>query len=181
VSTVDRLLGHLEAHEPASPLEAASLRRMLALVRWLPRPLDETADPMHVTASAIVVDGAGHVVMHRHKRLGIWLQPGGHVDPGETPEGAVVREVEEETGARATHLLDDRPLHVDVHEGPRGHVHLDVRYLLRLDPGTPFRPAPDESQAVRWMPYAEAASRGDRSVADAVDAARRAVERGVTA
>ena len=33
-----------------------------------------------------------------HRRLGIWLQPGGHVDPGETPWEAARRETVEETG-----------------------------------------------------------------------------------
>jgi len=166
---------HLDAHEPATVREERSLAQMRGLVRWLLDPLDEHADPTHVTASAIVVDADGCVVMHRHKRLGIWLQPGGHVDPGETPADAVVREVREETGLDAGHVLDDRPLHVDVHEGPRGHVHLDIRYLLRLPVGAAFAPGPRESQVVRWMTYAEAAAAGDQSVAEAVAAATRAV------
>jgi ADP-ribose pyrophosphatase YjhB (NUDIX family) len=176
MSATDRLLEHLDRHVPASPREAWSLGRMRALVRWLGAPLDETADPTHVTTSAIVVDGAGRVVMHRHKRLGTWLQPGGHVDPGEALEDAVAREVLEETGREARHLLGDRPLHVDVHEGPRGHVHLDVRYLLSLPEGTAFRPASGESQVVVWMTYGDAASHGDLSVAEAVAAARRVLE-----
>lgn len=176
MSAADRLRGHLDRHVAATPREAWSLGRMRALVRWLAAPLDEHADPTHVTTSAIVVDRAGRVVMHRHRRLGIWLQPGGHVDPGEAPEDAVVREVLEETGCGASHLLGDRPLHVDVHEGPRGHVHLDVRYLLALPPGATFRPATGESQEVAWMTYDEASAHGDTSVAEAVAAARRALE-----
>ncbi|CCC81661.1 mutT/nudix family protein [Thermoproteus tenax Kra 1] len=35
-----------------------------------------------------------------HKKLDVWLYPGGHVEPGETPAEAVVREFEEETGLR---------------------------------------------------------------------------------
>ncbi len=88
-----------------------------------------------MTGSAIVVGPRG-VVLLRHKRLGLWLQPGGHVDPGETPWQGALREAFEETG------LDVRfagsgdahvPLlvHVDVHDGGRGHTHLDLRYLVR--------------------------------------------------
>lgn len=176
MNAADRLLEQLDRHVPASPREAWSLGRMRALVRWLGAPLDETADPTHVTTSAIVVDGAGRVVMHRHKRLGTWLQPGGHVEPGEAPEDAVVREVLEETGREPRHLLGDRPLHVDVHEGPRGHVHLDVRYLLALPEGTGFRPASDESQVVVWMTYDDASAHGDLSVTEAVAAARRLLD-----
>jgi ADP-ribose pyrophosphatase YjhB (NUDIX family) len=38
------------------------------------------------------------VVLHRHRVLGIWVQPGGHIDSGETPWDAAVRETAEETG-----------------------------------------------------------------------------------
>ena len=45
----------------------------------LDQPFDEDASPIHVTGSAVVTGGRG-VVLHLHKRLGIWLQPGGHID-----------------------------------------------------------------------------------------------------
>ena len=66
---------------PVDPREAASIVRFLAELDRLAAPLDEAADPVHVTASAIVVGPRG-VVLHRHKRLGLWLQPGGHVEAG---------------------------------------------------------------------------------------------------
>lgn len=54
---------------------------------------------------ALVRDPAGHVFAHRRsadRRLlpGIWDIVGGHVEPGETPEQALAREIEEETGWR---------------------------------------------------------------------------------
>ena len=38
------------------------------------------------------------LLMHRHKTLGVWLQPGGHVELDETPWQAVAHELREETG-----------------------------------------------------------------------------------
>lgn len=166
----DELLQALAAHVPRSPREDDSLRRTEQLVRTLPHPFDEAADPTHVTASAIVVDGAGNVLLHRHKRLGIWLQPGGHLDAGESPLGAALREVAEETGLEAT-PLDERLLHVDVHPGPRGHVHLDLRYLLTARGDAPFDPSEGESEAVAWVPAEQVLATGDPSLADAVRAA----------
>jgi 8-oxo-dGTP pyrophosphatase MutT (NUDIX family) len=175
--TADRLaeaIAHLEAHEPADAVERRSRSRALALAAWLPRPFDEHADATHLTGSAIVVDGDGRVVLHRHKRLGLWLQPGGHVDPGESAAEGAARETREETGLDAQHP-DGGPhlVHVDVHPGPRGHLHLDLRYLLVADGAVPLRPHAGESQTVAWFSPDEACEVGDGSVAAAVRAAVR--------
>ncbi len=167
---VDRLRRQLEVHEPREPREARSLQRTLAMLSWLRAPLDETADPTHVTASAIVLGEDDRVLLHRHKRLGIWLQPGGHLDPGESCEVAVLREVVEETGLTGT-LEGDRPLHVDVHEGPRGHVHLDVRWLVRVPAGAEPSPEEGESQDVAWFRRHEALAVTDLAAANAIRAA----------
>lgn len=167
---VDRLRHQLEAHQPREHREARSLQRTLAMLSWLRSPLDETADPTHVTASAIVLGGDDRVLLHRHKRLGIWLQPGGHLDPGESCEVAVLREVVEETGLLGT-LEGAGPLHVDVHEGPRGHVHLDVRWLVRVPAGAEPAPAEGESQDVAWFDRDDALAVTDLAAANAIRAA----------
>jgi 8-oxo-dGTP pyrophosphatase MutT (NUDIX family) len=160
------------AHEPGDPREAWSCRRTLAYLDWLVAPLDEHADPTHVTGSAIVVDARGRILLHRHKRLGRWLQPGGHLDPGEHPAAAACRETREETGLVASHPTGGpRLLHVDVHEGPRGHLHLDLRYLLAADGAAALAPAAGESPDVTWFDPDEACRRGDASVAAAIRAA----------
>lgn len=168
------LARQLRAHVPGDPLEVRSLHRIERLLTWLSSPLDEHADPTHVTGSAIVRDDAGRVLLHRHKRLGIWLQPGGHIETGERPWDAAVRETREETGIEATHPAGGPCLvHVDVHEGPRGHVHLDLRYLLHADGGAPFAPAPGESPAVDWFAAALDPGLADASLRAAVAAAHR--------
>lgn len=175
---LDAVAAALAAHRPRDPREERSLRRARALLRWLADPFDPGADPTHVTASAIVHDDTGRVLLHRHKRLGLWLQPGGHLDPGECPADAAVRETREETGVTARPAQDpSRLLHVDVHEGPRGHVHLDLRYRLLADGSAPLRPAPGESPDVAWLAPDEAAARADVSLRSALAAARRAAGR----
>ena len=172
----DRLLAQLADHRPADERERRSLRRTISMVRWLRAPFDETADPCHVTSSAIVVDGDGRVLLHRHKRLGIWLQPGGHVDDDETCEQAVLREVVEETGLSGT--VDERatPLHVDVHDGPRGHLHLDVRWLVTVPAGAEPAPAPGESQDVEFLAPDDAIAITDEAAASAIRAAVRVLD-----
>lgn len=159
-------------HVPRTRRETAACRRTLAYLGWLRRPLDEHADPVHVTGSAIVLDEGRRTLLHRHKRLGLWLQPGGHVDPGETPADAALREAREETGIPLAHAHGEpRLVHVDVHEGGRGHLHLDLRYLLRGDGDAGFAPAAGESRELAWVPVDDIDAWGDASVADAVRAA----------
>lgn len=141
------------------------------MLDWLGDPFDQESDPTHVTGSAVVLDGDGRVLLHRHKRLARWLQPGGHVDPGEGPDDAARREVVEETGLTAWHPpTGPRLVHVDVHEGPRGHVHLDLRYLLHADGSARLEPAAGESPDVAWLRVPDALARGDASLRSAIAA-----------
>jgi 8-oxo-dGTP pyrophosphatase MutT (NUDIX family) len=145
---------------------------MAAELERLERPFDEDADLTHVTASAIVVGPRG-VVLHRHRRLHRWMQPGGHIDPGEAPEEAVVRECAEETGLEVSHpLTGPELLHVDVHPAAAGHVHLDLRYLLYAEDADPS-PAPGESQEVAWFSWPDAEDMADEALVGALVAARR--------
>jgi 8-oxo-dGTP pyrophosphatase MutT (NUDIX family) len=136
----------------------------------LPQPFAQDADLTHVTGSAIVV-GARGVLLHRHKRLGLWLQPGGHLEPGETPWDAALREAGEETGLKLSWPGRPRagvvpPLaHVDVHEGGRGHTHLDLRYEICVVGDDDPRPPEGESQDVRWFTWAEAINVADAGLA----------------
>ena len=150
------VLAAVAARNPVDERERASIERFLAEVPRLERPFDEHADPVHITASALIVGSRGIVLLH-HKVLRIWVQPGGHVDAGELPWEGAVREAGEETGLPVRLTADPPELaHVDVHPGPRGHTHLDVRYLMEGGDGDP-EPPPHESQDVRWFDWTEAA------------------------
>ncbi len=164
------LLRQVAARRPVDARERWSIGRFAELVATLDRPFDEAAGPVHITASAVVVGDRG-VVLHKHKRLGLWLQPGGHIDPGETPWDAARREAIEETGLPATFpdsgsdgAGEPQLVHVDVHPGPRGHTHLDVRYLLHAPA---VRPAPPEgeSQEVDWFSWHRAIRLADAGLA----------------
>jgi 8-oxo-dGTP pyrophosphatase MutT (NUDIX family) len=165
------LLEALAAHHPGDPREEASLTRMLDELSRLPRPFDRHADLVHVTGSAIVVGPRG-VLLHLHRRLGRWLQPGGHVDAGEVVAEAALRECLEETGVNAQHPPGGPCLlHVDVHEAG-DHIHLDVRYLL-IGPDVDPAPPPGESQEVEWFSWSDAGEMADDALAGALAAARR--------
>lgn len=110
--------------------------------------------------------GARGVVLHLHKRLAIWLQPGGHVDAGEAPLAAALREATEETGLPVRPESPDL-FHVDVHPAALGHTHLDLRYLVwapALDPATGAGESPD----VRWFSIEDAIAIADPGLVGAL-------------
>jgi len=156
---------------PVDDVERGDVQRFIAEVSRLADPFDRHADPVHVTGSGFVVGDRG-IVLLRHLVVGTWLQPGGHLDPGETPWEAARREVIEETGMDVD-FLDGTPelVHVSVHDVPNGHTHLDLRYLF--DGGT-MDPAPPagESQDVHWFSWPEAMETAEPSLTSILDRLR---------
>src|SRR3954470_18673508 len=113
--------------------------------------LTRQAAPSHVTASAVVLsaDGASTCLV-LHGRLGLWVQPGGHLEPEDmTLPLAAAREVEEETGLTGELLPDVVAL--SRHRAPCApdvDWHLDVQFALIAEPDRPG--VSDESEDVRW-------------------------------
>jgi 8-oxo-dGTP pyrophosphatase MutT (NUDIX family) len=166
-----RTRADVEAFRPGDDEEAGWRNAFLDHLDRLARPLDRDADLTHVTASAIVVS-PNRVLLHRHRVLGIWLQPGGHLDEGESPADAAVREAAEETGIEAVHPNGQATvIHLHVGPGGRGHTHMDLRYLLRAAE-IPPDPPPGESQDVAWFDWDDAIAVADPALVGALRAAR---------
>lgn len=161
-SRIETFLAQLRAYEPNDGLEAAHRSRMLELLAAAADPFSRGHfAPGHVTASCYIVDGGGRLLLHHHRRLNRWLQMGGHVDGGELPEEAALREGREESG-----LTDLRTaggvLDLDIHLIPAGrgepaHDHFDVRYLARTDRPEAIAIDRAESNDLAWVDLARAA------------------------
>ncbi len=170
----------VQAHRPGDERERRSQGDMLAALARLGRPWDEDADPCHVTASALIVGRRG-IVLHKHRRLGRWMQPGGHIDAGEWPWEAARREATEETGLAVVDPPGGpRMVHLDVHAAAKGHTHLDLRYLL-IGPDQDPAPPPGESPDVRWCSLEAARALADEALAGALVAAAAAMGPGAEA
>lgn len=171
---IPALIELVTAHRAADEREELSRAIILSELDRLDHPFDEDADLSHVTASAIVVGPRG-VVLHRHRRLHRWMQPGGHVESGESPSEAALRECVEETGLPVAHPADGPTLvHVDVHTAARDHVHLDLRYLVLAADVTPS-PAPGESPEVAWFTWEDALDIADAPLSEGLRSARRLI------
>jgi 8-oxo-dGTP pyrophosphatase MutT (NUDIX family) len=139
------LLRQLRAHRPADHREGAALVEIVDLLDTHPDPFSRHhLVPGHITASAVLIDErAERVGLIWHAKLGLHLQPGGHVEPGDASVlDAAWRELMEETGLAGhdLELLGDTPIDVDVHDiparpGEGRHRHFDVRYGFRARHG----------------------------------------------
>jgi 8-oxo-dGTP pyrophosphatase MutT (NUDIX family) len=128
----------------------------------------------HVTASALVIDPVGgRVLLTLHRKLQMWLQMGGHCEPGDpTLAAAALREATEESGINGLTLLPGGPVTLDRHAIPAPcNWHLDVQYAA-LAPVEAVTAISDESLDLRWFPYEEISDVADASVVRLLEATR---------
>lgn len=113
---------------------------------------------------AVFVIHDDHVLLHLHQKLGLWLPPGGHIEPNELPDEAAVREVEEEAGL-IVDLIGPRGIDLDEPDAPLqlirpegiqledispGHQHIDLIYFARPAGATPGT-LPTVLEGMRWL------------------------------
>ncbi|MGW6540012.1 NUDIX hydrolase [Streptomyces sp. NPDC055051] len=125
----------------------------------------------HLTSSALVIDPSrGRVLLTLHKKLGMWLQMGGHCEEGDaTVEAAALREAAEESGVSGLTLLPGGPVRLDRHAIPEPcHWHLDVQYAALAPPDGVERIS-EESLDLKWFAYDEVAAVADTSVVRLVE------------
>ena len=150
-----------EAHQPEDRREEDYLQRMTQLLSVGEDCFARNHfHPGHFTASAFVLSpDRGSVLLILHEKLGLWLQPGGHIDPSDVDVVAAARrEVIEETGVevQVDDALGPSLLDVDIHAIPANprraepsHQHFDLRFTF-VAPSLDFH-AGSDALAARWV------------------------------
>lgn len=136
----------------------------------------------HTVSAYIIRDDLDEprLLLHMHKKHHKLLQIGGHIELDETIWGALAHEVEEESGYEFASLkvlqpalrIDDMhygqvvhplPFYINTHDvtDDGAHFHTDIAYLLVADQAPQGKPAPDESQDLRWLSLADLEACGD--------------------
>jgi len=146
----------LESYVPWCEAQRAERDRMLRFVDDHPDDAHQrTLLVGHLTASALVLDAKGErALLTHHKKLGRWLQLGGHCDGDANLPGVALRECVEESGIDGL-AIDPVPIDVDVHVIPARkdepeHLHLDTRFVVHAPAGA-REVLSDESIALRWF------------------------------
>jgi 8-oxo-dGTP diphosphatase len=125
----------------------ATFRYRLAQTEWA---ANAASKPTLLVVAVAMVDADGRVLMAKRpagkKLAGLWEFPGGKVSPGETPEAALIRELEEELGVdtRESCLA---PFTFASHEYEDFHLLMPL-YVCRVWHGTP---QPKEGQKLSWV------------------------------
>lgn len=148
----------LAAYAGRWPEEAATVARFHLLLEDAAQAYLRERLAGHYTASAWVVssDGARTLLTH-HRKLGLWLQLGGHADGERDLTVAALKEAEEESGLgglRVEPAIFDLDRHrIPEHKGVPAHWHYDVRYVVHAGQDEAYVVS-KESHGLAWRDIA---------------------------
>jgi 8-oxo-dGTP pyrophosphatase MutT (NUDIX family) len=138
--------------------------------------LDDPADPFmrerlegHLTGGAWLVSADGkRTLLTHHRKLGRWLQLGGHADGDTDMARVALKEAEEESGLADLRVDAEAIFDLDRHWIPErkdvpGHWHYDVRYVVHAT-GSEAYVVSEESLDLAWREIAPIAAEDDESL-----------------
>ncbi|MGE0819504.1 MAG: NUDIX hydrolase [Candidatus Nanopelagicales bacterium] len=143
----------LSAWTPPDNAQAALRDDYVAFVDAHDDAVSRACVPGHITASALVISpDRRRVLLTLHPKVGLWLQMGGHLEPGDAGlRAAAAREALEESGIPGLRL-GDVPLRLDRHRVTchGGSDHLDVQYVA-VAPADAVHVMSEESLDLAWF------------------------------
>lgn len=158
------LLQKLRAYRAQDSRDEDCRKRFIEFVESHPECCERTLAIGHVTGSAWITNRPRtRFLLTFHKKLGLWLQLGGHADSETDLLAVALREAREESGLSDITPVSDEIFDLDIHlipdnHGAPQHYHYDVRFLCEADDTAPLAIS-DESYDLRWLSREEVAAR----------------------
>jgi len=156
VSVRDSAIALLTDWQAPDPAQDSLRHAVLAFVHGRDDACRRECVSGHVTASALVLDHTGgQVLLTLHRRLGRWVQLGGHCDEDDTDVvAAALREATEESGVAGLRIAPElAAVHVHPVTCSLGVPtrHLDLQFVAHAPAGAQIAIS-DESEDLRWWP-----------------------------
>lgn len=158
----DTLLRMLERYAWRHADERSTIDAFAAFARSGGNVFERTRTDGHFTASCWLVSADGRrALLTHHRKLGRWLQLGGHADGDPDLAGVALREAQEESGLPRLDV-ESEIYDIDAHRIPARadepeHIHWDVRFVVRCSGDEAFTVS-DESHALAWVAIADLAA-----------------------
>lgn len=152
-----KLCEELLQYRSTHPDRAAEAQRILDFVQSTPDCFCRSHAAGHITGSAWLQNPNGDkVLLTLHRKLGRWLQPGGHADGCSNTLATALREATEESGIEGIYPVHTEIFDIDIHRiparpqaGEAEHLHYDIRYLLQA-PHENFRISAESITLAWW-------------------------------
>ena len=149
------LIKLLEDYQKRYPNEAQICSEFLDFVKSEKQCFERELEKGHITASAFLLNPTkDKILLTHHKKLNMWLQPGGHADGNSDVHAVAFQEAEEESGLKGLEILDRMILDIDIHDIPArktepAHKHYDLRLIIH-SPKSEDYIVSDESHDLTW-------------------------------
>ncbi|MGV6852111.1 MAG: NUDIX hydrolase [bacterium] len=152
----ENILILLEEYLQRHPEESACYQQLKAFIQQNNQCFERELSQGHLTGSCWLVNSNGdQILLTHHKKLNLWLQPGGHAD-GETDIAAVaLKEAKEESGLKDLKIADPHIFDIDIHKIPANpkdaeHYHYDIRFIIQASEDTDYIVS-EESHDLAWV------------------------------
>lgn len=152
----DPLLSLLADYRSKFPDERDCVDRFVDFVERNPDCFERSLEEGHVTGSALIIDRSGErTLLTHHRKLNLWLQPGGHADGSNDILTVAMQECWEETGLPDLQPVSEQIFDLDIHGIPArksepAHFHFDIRFLVR-NHGSDDYVISEESHDLAWV------------------------------
>ena len=158
VADIGRLVDSIEAADEVEAAHIAGASSWMHETDDVFRRSSAPTEPAkHLVSYFLPIDPAhGTILLGDHRKSGLWLPPGGHVEPGEHPADTVRRECVEELGVEASFhpQVGPSPMFITVTatrpDRPDLHTDVSLWFVLVHDHDQPLVPDEREYAGVRW-------------------------------